>query len=277
MAAIHPATCGGCCTRLLDFGVRLGGTAVLEHIQLHVHCGELSALIGPNGAGKTTLFRALLGEVPHTGQVRFVHAGNEQRFESPRIGYVPQLLEFDRTAPVSVRDLFAAATTRRPLWAGVDRRCRQAALDALALVGAQDLFARNLGRLSGGELQRVLLALALNPQPDLLLLDEPVSGVDQGGMELFYRMVSQLRRQLDLSILLITHDLAAVARVADRMIFLNRRVLADGPPAAVLASPLIREVFGLEFSARAPDFVQRLPARVECPPAAAAPPAEAAP
>ncbi len=261
----------------MQFGVKLGGVAVLEDIELHVHCGELSALIGPNGAGKTTLFRALLGEVPHTGQVRFVHAGSEQRFESPRIGYVPQQLEFDRTAPISVRDLFAAATTRRPLWAGLDRRRRQAALDALALVGAQDLFAQNLGQLSGGELQRVLLALALDPQPDLLLLDEPVSGVDQGGMELFYRMVSQLRRQLDLSILLITHDLPAIARVADRMIFLNRRVLADGPPAAVLASPLIRQVFGLEFTGREPSFVQRLPEHGDCPPTAPAPAREATP
>ncbi|MCX7009407.1 MAG: hypothetical protein NTY53_19555 [Kiritimatiellaeota bacterium] len=101
--------------------------------------------------------------------------------------------------------------------------------------------------------------------PDLLLLDEPVSGVDQAGIELFYRMVSELRRHLDLSILLVSHDLAAVARVADRMIFLNRRVLADGTPAEVLASPLVKQVFGMEFTGTEPGFVRRLPEYESCP------------
>ena len=263
--AQHPPSCGGCCTRLTHFGVRLGATAVLEDINLHVHCGELTAVIGPNGAGKTTLFRALLGELPFLGDLQFVHAGNGQTFGRPRVGYVPQKMDLDFSTPATVRDLFASVSQRRPLWLGLGARQCEEALCALGLVEARPLLERSIGALSGGELQRVLLALALHPLPDLLLLDEPVSGVDQAGMELFYRMVSRLRHHLDLSILLVSHDLTAVARVADRMIFLNRRVLADGTPAEVLAGPLVKQAFGLEFSAMHAGFVQRLPEHTACP------------
>ena len=261
----HPASCGGCCTQLKHFGVQLGDANVLEEINLHVHCGELTAIIGPNGAGKTTLLRALLGEVPFQGGLQFVHSGSNQQFGRPRVGYVPQRMDLDFSAPATVSDLFASVSQRRPLWLGLGARQREEALCALGMVEAQPLLGRNLGALSGGELQRVLLALALHPMPDLLLLDEPVSGVDQAGIELFYRMVSELRRHLDLSILLVSHDLAAVARVADRMIFLNRRVLADGTPAEVLASPLVKQVFGMEFTGAEPGFVRRLPEHESCP------------
>ena len=110
--------CGGCCTRLVNFGVTLNGTVVLEAINLHVHCGELTVLLGPNGAGKTTLFRAMLGELPYTGSLYFVHAGSEERFIHPRIGYVPQKLDIDTLAPVTVLDLFAGALAHRPVWLG---------------------------------------------------------------------------------------------------------------------------------------------------------------
>jgi len=261
----HPVSCGGCCTQLAHFGVRLGSATILEEINLHVHCGELTAIIGPNGAGKTTLLRALLGEIPFLGDLQFVHSGSDQQFGRPRVGYVPQRIDLDTSAPATVGDLFASVSQRRPLWLGLGPRQREEALCALGLVEAQPLLRKTLGTLSGGELQRVLLALALHPMPDLLLLDEPVSGVDQAGIELFYRMVSELRRHLDLSILLVSHDLAAVARVADRMIFLNRRVLADGTPAEVLTSPLVKQVFGMEFSGMEPGFVSQLPEHELCP------------
>jgi zinc transport system ATP-binding protein len=262
-AAAH--ACGGCCTRLLNFGVTLGDAVILRDVNIHVHCGELTALVGPNGAGKTTLFRAMLGELPHAGELRFVHAGDGARFVSPRIGYVPQKLDLDRTAPVSVLDLFAAATTRWPVWLSTRRAARADALAALDRVNAAGLAGHRLGQLSCGELQRVLLALALHPVPDLLLLDEPIAGVDRAGTALFYRTVSQLRRDYDLSILLIAHDLAEVARHADRMILLNRAILADGPPADVLAAPVTRELFGIDFSPAA----TVPPAGAHCPAAAA--------
>lgn len=227
----------------------LRGTAVLERINLHMHCGELTAVIGPNGAGKTTLLRAIIGDLPHTGALRFVHGGNVEDSRPLRIGYVPQKLDLDATAPTTVLDVFVAATCRWPVWLGARRRVRETAERALASVDAAYLLRRKVCEISVGQLQRVLLALALVPLPELLLLDEPVAGLDQAGIERFYQTVSQLRQAYDLSILLVSHDLLAVARVADRMLLINRTILCDGPPRDVLLDPRIRETFGFGFVA----------------------------
>ena len=242
---------GACCTKIEDLGVVIGNTTILEHVNVHLHCGQLLALIGPNGAGKTTLFRAMLGELEHTGHLHFLPVRGDAGERMPRIGYVPQKLEMDSLAPISVRDVFAGATSHWPVWLGCRAPVFRRAFDILKTVGGEPLIDRKMGRLSGGELQRVLLALALTPVPEILLLDEPVSGVDPAGIELFYQMVSQFRREFDLAILLISHDLAAVGRYADRMIFLNRTILADGTPQEVLAHPLVRQTFGYDFSATA--------------------------
>ncbi len=247
-AVVSGPSCGGCCTRLVNFGVTLNRISILEHINLHVHCGELTVLLGPNGAGKTTLFRSMLGELPYTGSLHFVHAGSEERFIHPRIGYVPQKLDIDTLAPVTVLDLFAGALAHRPVWLGHSAMIRAKSMDMLSVVNAQALLDQRLGQLSCGQLQRVLLALALTPVPDLLLLDEPVSGVDPAGIDLFYRMVSELRRTFDLSILLVSHDIPTAARFADRMIFLNRTIRCDGSPRDVLAGPCIRQTFGIDLA-----------------------------
>lgn len=241
-------SCGECCTRLRDFGVRLRGEAVLEKINLHMHCGELTALIGPNGAGKTTLLRAMVGELAHSGTLRFIHHGNVESTKPIRIGYVPQKLELDRTSPTTVLDLFAAALSHWPLWVGTRKAVRNEALQKLELVGAESLLNRRLSEISVGQLQRIMLALALTPVPELLLLDEPVAALDQGGMELFYQTVSTMRQEYDLSILLVSHDLTAAAQFSDRMILLNRTVLCDGPPREVLLNPLIRQTFGFGYT-----------------------------
>ncbi len=241
-------SCGECCTRLRDFGVRLRGEAVLEDINLHMHCGELTALIGPNGAGKTTLLRAMVGELPHSGTLRFIHHGNVESTSPIRIGYVPQKLELDRTSSTTVLDLFASAISRWPLWVGTRNAVKQAAHEKLALVGADQLLNRRLSEISVGQLQRIMLALALTPVPELLLLDEPVAALDQGGMELFYQTVSKMRQEYDLSILLVSHDLTAAAQFADRMILLNKTVLCDGPPREILLNPLIRQTFGFGYT-----------------------------
>jgi zinc transport system ATP-binding protein len=240
--------CGACCTRIENLGVVIGSTTILDRVNLHLHCGQLTALIGPNGAGKTTLLRAMLGELPYSGELHFLPVRKESACVAPRIGYVPQKLEMDTLAPISVYDLFAGATSRWPAWLGRRSGISKDALGMLDIVGGETLIDRKLGQLSCGQLQRVLLALALTPTPDILLLDEPVAGVDQAGIELFYRMVSQFRRDFDLAILLISHDLPAVARFADRMIFLNRTILSDGTPEEVLSHPLVKQTFGYDFS-----------------------------
>jgi zinc transport system ATP-binding protein len=243
---IAPHRCGECCTTLRDVGVRYRDVPVLEHIDLHLHCGELTAVIGENGAGKTTLVRCLLGEIPHAGEVHFLDA-SRRRKDSPVIGYVPQHVSFDREAPVSVLDLFAASLAARPACLGVSGPVGQQAREGLARTGAEHLLRRRLGTLSGGELQRVLLGLALTPVPNILVLDEPMSGVDHSGREKFYALLSKLRRDYDLAVLLVSHDLATLARFADRLVFLDRRIICDGPPSEVLRDPRVREAFSLEL------------------------------
>jgi zinc transport system ATP-binding protein len=246
---LAPHQCGECCTQLEGVGVTLGGHNVLNSISLHLHCGELTTVVGPNGAGKSTLLRVLLGELPYSGAIHFLPVFGHGREDAPAIGYVPQHLDFDRFSPMSVRDLFASALSRWPVVLWRSRGGNKRAREALAAVNAEHLLDRKVGQLSGGELQRVLLALSLTPTPNLLLLDEPVSGVDLPGREMFYRTVSDLRRRYDLSILMVSHDLAGITQVSDRIVFLNQRIICSGPPAAVIANPEVRRTFGLDLPA----------------------------
>ena len=244
---IAPHQCGQCCTHIDNISVTLDRHPVITDVSLHLHCGELTTIVGPNGAGKSTLLRALLGEVPHSGAIHFHPVFGPDREDAPAIGYVPQSLDFDRFSPFSVCDLFATSLSRFPVPLGCRGCVRQTALAALENVEAAGLLDRRLGKLSGGELQRVLLALSLTPLPNLLLLDEPVSGIDLPGRELFYRAVSDLRHRFDLSILMVSHDLAGIAAVSDRIVFLDRRVVCVGSPKEVLANPEFRHAFGLDI------------------------------
>lgn len=237
------SACGLCVTQISHFSVNIRGKCILDDINLQIHCGQLTALIGPNGAGKSTLFKAILGEIPHEGRLQFLDSeGN--RSAKPRIGYVPQRLNFDVNSPITVGDLFIAALGQVPVFLGGSRRTLHNARLALSRVEAEHLINRRLGALSGGELQRILLALALEPVPDLLLLDEPISGVDFKGMQRFYRIVSELRQQYDLSVILVSHDLNAVADYADRVVLLNRVILCDGTPQEVMKHPLFEATLG---------------------------------
>lgn len=233
-----------CCTKIEDFAVTMGDVEIFQKVNLHIHCGELTALIGPNGAGKSTLLKAILGEVPHTGKMKYVDAKGCHT-GSPIIGYVPQFLQFDWSTPASVTDLFAACLSSRPVWIFSGAAQRQIALRCLGRVHADHLVDRRLGALSGGELQRVLLALALEPLPDLLLLDEPVSGVDQNGLALFYEIVSALRKQHDLAIILVSHDLQLMSKYADRVVLLNKTVVCSGSPQEVFSDARTKQIFGL--------------------------------
>lgn len=234
--------CGLCRIEVDDLSVVRDGQTLLHDVNLHVHCGELTALIGTNGAGKTTLIRALLEEIPFTGTVRHLTQDGKPA-AAVRTGYVPQQLEFDRSSPVTVLDFMAAALSRRAVWLGVSKRMRGTALEALSRTECEKLADRRLGALSGGELQRVLLALALCPQPDLLILDEPVSGVDQNGLESFYQTVAALRSHNHMAVLLVSHDLDVVRRYADHVVLMQGTVLRQGRPKDVFDSPEFDQVF----------------------------------
>lgn len=235
--------CSLCRIALENVSVQRGGQALLQGVSMHIHCGQLTALIGQNGAGKTTLIRALLGELPYSGSIRHVDDRGRD-LPRPRTGYVPQHLTFDREMPVTVEDFLASALTRRPVWTGVGAKTRKRVQAALDAVEAGGLLTRPLGRCSGGELQRVLLALALTPAPDLLVLDEPVSGVDEKGLAMFLETVLRLRKTRHMAILLVSHDLGLVREYADHVALLDKTVLCQGAPETVFASPEFEAVFG---------------------------------
>ncbi|MFH0754106.1 MAG: metal ABC transporter ATP-binding protein [Candidatus Omnitrophota bacterium] len=234
--------CRHCCIKIKDLTVRLGGHTILQGINLHLHCGDVLAVVGPNGAGKTTLFRAILGEVPYQGDMVSLIGGVERR--RPRIGYVPQKLQLDLDSPISVADLVVAATSRRPVWMGITRKALENVKKVLGVFAADGLIARRIGELSGGELQRVLLAIAMTAKPELLLLDEPSSGVDVQGLAIFYQLVRDLRKQHDISVILVTHDLAGISAYVDRIVLLNRSIIAEGSPKEVLSDEKLIRAFG---------------------------------
>ena len=236
-----------CCTKVQHISVKVGRHTILKDVSLHIHCGELTAIIGKNGAGKSTLLKALLGEITHGGEITYL-GSKEKITKRLMIGYVPQKLEFDLSAPMSVQDIFAASCSSFPIWLGSSKKMRERVLESLQRVQAEYLIDRRLGVLSGGELQRVLLALALEPIPNILLLDEPVSGIDQNGLKLFYEIVSQLRKDYDLSIILVSHDLDLVAEYADRVAVLNQgRMAYCGTPEEVFGNEEVRLLFHMDF------------------------------
>ena len=240
-----PGCAGSCCLKVEGLGVNFGREEVLRDVSFHLHCGEIVALIGPNGAGKSSLFRTILGQIPHTGTIEFQRAGGDHT--RPLIGYVPQSPVFDRGDPVSVYDFFASAVSRCPVFLPAPKKLRARVAACLARVHGEALLDKRMGALSGGELQRVLLALALEPVPHILVLDEPLSGVDIDGERQLMDMLDEVRTTFDLSILLSTHDFATLGQFADKVILLKNEVLRVGPPDEVLSSPEFQAVFHLDL------------------------------
>ncbi len=236
------SACGACCTELKHLSVQFEGLPVLEDVSLHLHCGEMTAIIGPNGAGKSTLFKAILRQVPYRGEIHFRDAAGG-RVGQPRIGYVPQHLDAEATSPVTVQDLLGAALGRRPAFLPIGRKTKEKVRKALSITGVEQLLTRRVGTLSGGETQRMLLAAALTPMPDLLLLDEPVSGIDAEGLIALYQTLDTVRREMDISILMISHDFQFVRRYADRAVLLHHRVLQSGAPDTVVQSDAFAALF----------------------------------
>ena len=242
---IHGGSCGhSCCLRVENVSVQIGSDSILSNVNLHVHCGEMVALIGPNGAGKSTFLKAVLGQREFSGTIAFSEPG--QRSHKPRIGYVPQSPAFDSSDPVSVADLFACCMSKRPAFLGLGKGMRQLVLECLDRVHGEDLMDKRVGTLSGGELQRVLLALALEPMPNILILDEPLSGVDVEGMQTLMDMLDEIRKTYDLSILMTTHDFSMLPRYADQVVLIDHAVKIQGTPEVVLKSPEFYQAFSMK-------------------------------
>ena len=241
----HSGGChDSCCLKVQNVSVRIGGDRILRDVNLHVHCGQLVALIGPNGAGKSTLLKALLGEREFDGNIIFSVPGS--RRAKARIGYVPQSPNFDPGDPVSVADLFTCCLSRRPAFLGASKKDRELIEECLERVHGEELIDKRVGTLSGGELQRVLLALALEPMPNILILDEPLSGVDIEGQTGLMDMLDEIRRDYDLSILMTTHDFSMLSRYADKVVLIDHGIRIKGSPAEVLDSEEFRRAFRMK-------------------------------
>lgn len=214
--------------RVSDLRVVLEDQIVLSDLSFTVRRGEILTILGPNGAGKTMLLRALLGVLPHEGSVSWR--------EGVRIGYVPQRLPYIRNIPITTAEFFALKTGTSP---DVGAMLRAVGLDAA-------LAAQQIGDVSSGQFQRILIAWALAGEPHVLLFDEPTTGVDLSGEETVYALLARLHRERNLTMLIVTHDLAVVHRLSSTVLCLNRQPVCQGPPLLALTPENLRRLYGTE-------------------------------
>ena len=221
-----------------NLSLLLGASKILSNMNFSIAAGSLHCFIGPNGGGKTTTARCLLGQMPHTGTIKF-DWGNRT---TGTVGYVPQLIEMERTLPLTIDNFMTVISQNRPAFMST-RKDVQAVIDkALDRVGLTPKRKLMIGSLSGGERQRLLFAQALIPAPALLVLDEPMTSLDEGGARLFERLITELNAE-GTTVLWINHDLDQVARLATAITVIDKGVLAHGPTASTLTPEMQRGAF----------------------------------
>ncbi len=232
-----------------NLNVTLGGRRILQDVGLSIRAGELVALIGPNGAGKTTLIRAILGLIPsESGEIRLLGETDVRR-ALPRVGYVPQRLSLEAGLALSVREFLALRRPSTRNWFWRRRASLDATLPAVAEeLGIRPLLDKNVCALSGGQLQRVLIAFSLLDDPELVFLDEPTEGVDAPGERTFYEIISDVHRAHRLTVVLVSHDLSMVHRHATWVVALNGRVCCAGAPDDIIREEALREAYGLHVT-----------------------------
>lgn len=224
-----------------DLGVKFDNDQILDNLDFSVNKGEVMAIVGPNGAGKSVLFRALLGLIPHSGKVEWA--------KDLKVSYVPQKFAIDRELPLSVEEFLKFK--KKNISDVVDT------LESLGIMAAkhahhsefhlqEHILKQRLGWLSGGQLQRVLIAWALLDNPDVLLFDEPTAGIDVGGEETIYNMLKKLHDERSLTTLLISHDLNIVYKYATNVLCLNKEMICFGSPATVLDPESLVKLYGGE-------------------------------
>jgi zinc transport system ATP-binding protein len=216
--------------------LRLGNTHILQDVTFSVRAGEIHCVVGANGGGKTSLIRSMLGQMPHTGNITI------NWHDNTTVGYVPQTLEFDKTLPVTVLDFMGMTCQRRPVFLGIKRTHRQQIDEVLERVGMGAKGKTKLGSLSGGERQRVLFAQALIPEPSLLVLDEPMTGLDLEGKEILERSIVEFAQSGGTAIW-INHDIAQVHEIAQTLTYIDREILLEGDPRQVLTSGIAAQLF----------------------------------
>ena len=213
--------------KISNLEVKYGSKFVLKNMNLSLNAGEIVTIVGPNGSGKTTLFKAIIGTVP-------ISKGTIEVKPNLRIGYVPQQLKIDQTLPITVERFLKLSNINF-----------EKSQDKTELIlGSKDLLDIQINSLSGGEMQRVLLARALINDPQVLLLDEATRGLDQPGVAAFYRKIENIRKSTNCAILMISHDLHVVMSSSDRVICVNGHICCQGTPEIVATSPEYQALFG---------------------------------
>jgi ABC-type Mn2+/Zn2+ transport system ATPase subunit len=211
--------------------------SALDHVNCSIQSGQITALVGPNGSGKTTLLRTIAGLIPYQGTITIF--GNPAETMYQTIGYVPQRFSFDISFPVTVYEFLSFA-----LWDKPKNIQRELIKNSLSDVGASGFSSRLLSSLSGGQLQRVLLARALSRNPSLVLLDEPEAGVDKGGEQIFYELLTKLSKRGDLTVVVASHELDLVFAYAEHVLCINRSIFCSGPPKEVLKTGNLEKLYG---------------------------------
>jgi zinc transport system ATP-binding protein len=209
-----------------DLNVELDHRSIIEHLSFTVKKGDIITILGPNGAGKTVLLKCLLGLLPYDGEIAWE--------KGIKIGYVPQRLPFIKDIPLSVMDFF-----------DLKGAAEQEVRNIVHAVGfGEEFFERKIGDLSSGQFQRVLIAWGLVGNPQVLLFDEPTTGIDIGGEETIYNLLARLKEERRLTMVLVTHDLSVVYQFSTHVICLSRRTVCYGPPREVLTPESLQNLYG---------------------------------
>jgi zinc transport system ATP-binding protein len=222
-----------------ELSVTINGNAILRNVTFGVDKGDVVSIIGPNGSGKTTLVRAMLGMMDHKGEVLL--EGRPLRHQFARVGYVPQRFDFDRTFPLSVSE-FLELPIARP-----DESWRA---EALREFSVDVLLKQKLGTLSGGQMQRTLIVAALLKKPEVLILDEPTSGVDLEGVASFYELVRHINQEHSITVMLISHEINMVFTTSTKVVCLNKDLVCCGDPKKVITSETLDKMYGPDHELR---------------------------
>lgn len=214
--------------KVKNLNVVLEKEEIIKELSFEVKKGDVLTILGPNGAGKTVLLKVLLNILPYKGEIRWQ--------EGIKVGYVPQRLPFIKETPMSIEDFFK-----------LKKASKEKIEETLNSVGFENSFLnKKIGELSSGQFQRILISWALIGNPDVLLFDEPTTGIDIGGEETVYALLTKLKEKRNLTILLVTHDLSVVFKFSNSVICLNKCPICQGIPKEVLSSETLRKLYGEE-------------------------------
>jgi zinc transport system ATP-binding protein len=230
-----------------NLSVTIGGQKIIENVNASFPVGKLTAVIGPNGAGKTTLLKCILGLMNYEGKI-FIDGNDIREKKDTPVGYVPQRMDIDRGLPLQVLEFLALGSESRSIIFGMNKRRKKDLESLLTQVNGAHLSEKRICDLSGGEIQKVLLAKALSGNPEILLLDEPASGIDVAGEKLFCDILENIQETTGKTVILVSHDLSVVTRHADLVVCLDKTVKCLGTPVEIMRADNMLDLFGSHSS-----------------------------